>query len=136
MERLSLFRAGTSSLLAASVILLLLAPGVFGQTATTGMIEGTVADPNGAVVPGATVKVTSPNLIRTQTATTDSQGRYRLVNLPPGKYSVTIEAVSGFAKFEQANIEVNLSKTATFDVKLQLQGASASIEVAAGVTGV
>jgi hypothetical protein len=84
MEIRSLFRAVASSLLTASVILLLLAPGVFGQTATTGMIEGIVADATGAVVPGATVKVSSTNLIRAQTATTDSQGRYRFANLPPG----------------------------------------------------
>src|SRR5262249_54697855 len=136
MERRSLFRAGASSLLAASVLLLLLATGVFGQTATTGTIEGLVSDTAGAVVPGATVKVSSPNLIRAQTATTDGQGRYRLANLPPGKYAVTVEAVSGFAKFERADVEVNLSKTSTLDVKLQPQGASATVEVTAGATGV
>jgi outer membrane receptor protein involved in Fe transport len=136
MERRSLFTAGASSLLAASVILLLLAPGVFGQTSTTGTIEGVVTDTAGAVVPGATVKVSSPNLIRAQTATSDSQGRYRFANLPPGKYTVTVEAVSGFAKFEQADVEVNLSKTSTLDVRLRPQGASATVEVTAGATGV
>jgi outer membrane receptor protein involved in Fe transport len=136
MELRSLFRVGASSLLAASVILLLLSPGVFGQTATTGTIEGLVTDSAGAVVPGATVKVSSPNLIRAQTATSDSQGRYRLANLPPGKYAVTVEAVSGFAKFEQADVEVNLSKTSTLDVRLRPQGASATVEVTAGATGV
>src|SRR5262245_11367466 len=136
MERRSLFRAGASSLLAASVLLLLLVTGVFGQTATTGMIEGTVADANGAVVPGATVKVSSPNLIRSQTATSDSQGRYRFANLPPGKYVVTVEALSGFAKFEQSEVEVNLSKTATLDVRLRPQGASATVEVTAGAAEV
>jgi outer membrane receptor protein involved in Fe transport len=124
------------SLLAAFMTISLLAIGVFAQTATTGTIEGAVTDPNGAIVPGATVKVTSPNLIRAQTATTDGQGRYRLANLPPGRYSVTVGAVSGFASFEQPNVEVNLSKTSTLDIKLQPQGTSAAIEVTAGVTGV
>jgi outer membrane receptor protein involved in Fe transport len=116
--------------------LALLATSGSAQTSTTGTIEGTVTDPNGAVVPGATVKVTSPNLMRVQTATSDSQGRYRIANLPPGKYTVTVEAVSGFAKFEQADISVNLSTTTTADVKLQPQGATASVEVVAGAATV
>ncbi|HEY9433536.1 MAG TPA: hypothetical protein VI260_18925, partial [Blastocatellia bacterium] len=52
-----------------ALCLALLATSVSAQTATTGTIEGTVTDPNGAVVPGATVKVSSPNLMRAQTAT-------------------------------------------------------------------
>src|SRR5262245_66324432 len=80
------------------------ATSVGAQTATTGTIEGIVTDPNGAVVPGATIKVTSPNLIRVQTATSDTQGRYRIANLPPGKYTVSVEATGGFGKFEQADV--------------------------------
>jgi outer membrane receptor protein involved in Fe transport len=101
------------------------------QTSTTGSIEGTVADATGAVVPGATVKASSPNLIRAQTAISDSQGRYRFSNLPPGKYAVTVESANGFAKFEQANIDVNLSKTTAVEIKLQAQGTSATVEVTA-----
>jgi len=100
------------------------------------MIEGLVTDTAGAVVPGATVKVTSPSLIRAQTATSDSQGRYRFANLPPGKYTLTVEASSGFSKFEQSSVEVNLSKTSTLDVKLRPQGASATVEVTAGTAEV
>ena len=64
------------------------------QTTTTGTIEGIVTDSNGAVVPAIIVSVTSPNLIRAQSATTDNQGRYRILNLPPGRYAVTIEAAA------------------------------------------
>ena len=134
MKRVSLLKASALSLFAAFVALSVIATGVLAQTSTTGTIEGSVTDPNGAVVPGATVKVTSPNLMRTQTTTSDSQGRYRIGNLPPGRYAVTVEAVSGFAKFEQANVIVNLSTTTTVDVKLLPQGASASVEVVAGAS--
>ncbi|MGH9854381.1 MAG: TonB-dependent receptor domain-containing protein, partial [Blastocatellia bacterium] len=119
-----------------ALCLALLAMSAFAQTATTGTIEGTVTDTAGAVVPGATVRVASPNLIRAQTATSDSQGRYRFANLPPGKYTVTVEAAGGFAKFEQTDAEVNLSKTSTIDIKLQPQGTSAVVEVTASAAGV
>jgi len=119
-----------------ALCLALLASRAGAQTATTGTIEGAVADVTGAVVPGATVKVASPNLIRAQITVTDGQGRYRFANLPPGKYAVAVEATGGFAKFEQANVEVNLSKTSTLDIKLQPQGASAVVEVTAGAAGV
>lgn len=108
----------------------------YAQTSTTGIIEGVVTDAAGAVVPGATIKVSSPNLIRPQAATSDSQGRYRLANLPPGSYTVIVEGASGFAKYEQTNIEVNLSKTSTIDVKLQPQGTSAVVEVVASAATV
>src|ERR1044072_7710450 len=70
----------------------LFAGSVFAQTSTTGSIEGSVTDSAGAAVPGISVKVSSPNLISAQTATKDQSGRYRVLNLPPGKYSVTVEA--------------------------------------------
>src|SRR5919199_4892076 len=75
--------------------------GAFAQTQTTGSIEGTVVDTNGNPVPGVTVSVTSPNLITPQSATTDNEGRYRILNLPPGMYKVNVEATKGFAAFEQ-----------------------------------
>src|SRR5688572_24883536 len=80
------------------------------QTSTTGTIEGRVTDRHEAVVRGVRVMVTSPNLILSQSATTDDEGRYRISNLPPGKYVVTVEASLGFARLE-LNADVSLSKT-------------------------
>src|SRR6185295_18258123 len=90
--------------------------------------EGRVVDSNGAAVPGVGVTVKSPNLISPQSTTTDDQGNYRLLNLPPGKYTVVIEAAKGFAKFEQST-EVNLSKTTAYDVQLAAQSVGASVTV-------
>src|ERR1044072_5125090 len=78
---------------------------VFAQSMTTGSMEGTVTDPNGAAVMGATVTATSPNLITTQTATTGDNGRYQILALPPGVYKVTVDA-SGFGKFEKEDVSV------------------------------
>lgn len=107
----------------------LFAGSVFAQTSTTGSIEGTVTDTTGASVPGVAVKVTSPNLISAQTATTDQGGRFKILNLPPGKYAVSVEADKGFAKFERSDVEVNLSRSTAVEVQLQPAGAQASVTI-------
>src|SRR5690348_10342244 len=89
----------------------LFAGSVFAQTSTTVSNEGSVIDSTSATIPKVSVRVTSPNLISAQTATTDDAGRYKILNLPPGRYAVTVEAEKGFAKFEKTEVEVNLSRT-------------------------
>lgn len=105
---------------------------IFAQTSTTGTIEGTVTDSSGAVVPGITVVVSGANLIRQQTSVTNSDGVYRVASLPPGKYSVAVEATQGFGKYEATNVEVNLSKTSSVNVVLTATGSSAEVTVTAG----
>ncbi len=114
-----------------ALVLSLFAVGASAQTNTTGSIEGTVTDVNGAAVPGVTVSVSGPNLLRPQTATTNDEGIYRIPNIPPGIYTVTVEATKGFAKFEQTQVEVNLTKTSNVTVQLRPQGASESVDVTA-----
>ncbi|HST52964.1 MAG TPA: TonB-dependent receptor [Pyrinomonadaceae bacterium] len=114
-----------------ALVLSLFAVGASAQTNTTGSIEGTVTDVNGAAVPGVTVTVSGPNLIRPQTATSNDEGIYRIPNIPPGTYTVTVEAAKGFAKFEQTQVEVNLTKTSNVTVQLRPQGATESVEVTA-----
>jgi outer membrane receptor protein involved in Fe transport len=103
--------------------------GAMAQSSTTGSIEGTITDPSGGVVPNATVTVSGSNLISPQTATTDEQGHYRILNLPPGRYSVVVGAVSGFGEATKSDIEVNLSKTSSADVQVQIAGQSASVTI-------
>ena len=58
-----------------------------------GTVAGVVRDPSGAVLPGVTVEVASPALIeKVRTAVTDGSGQYRIVNLPPGTYTVDVHA--------------------------------------------
>jgi len=113
----------------ATFTLCLLPMSVIAQTATTGTIEGFVTDSNGAVIPAVVVIATSPNLIRAQSARVDSEGHYRILNLPPGRYTVTIEATSGFARFERTDVEVNLSKTSEVAIQLYPGGATATVTV-------
>src|SRR6185437_4721274 len=107
----------------------LFAGSVFAQTSTTGSIEGSVTDTTGAAVPGVAVRVTSPNLISAQTATTDDSGRFKILNLPPGRYAVSVEASKGFAKYEKNDVEVNLSRNSSVEIQLQPAGAQASVTI-------
>jgi outer membrane receptor protein involved in Fe transport len=102
---------------------------VVAQTSTTGSIEGTVTDTNGGAVPGATVRVTSPNLISAQSATADASGRYKILNLPPGRYTVTVEKNAGFAKFEKTDVEVNLSRNTSVEIQLAPESVGASVTI-------
>ena len=108
-----------------------LATNISAQTNTTGTIEGIVSDQNGAVVTAVKVTVTSPNLIIMQTAMTNGEGWYRILNLPPGKYVVTAEANSGFDKWANP-VDVNLSKTTTVPIRLVLARATATVTVTGG----
>src|SRR6185436_12311212 len=111
--------------------LALVATSAFAQTSTTGSIEGTVTDPNGAAVKGATVTATSPNLIKAQSAETGDTGAFQIGNLPPGIYKVPIEA-TGFAKYTSADFSVNLGRTSSADAQLQLATATATVQVTGG----
>lgn len=112
-------------------IICLLQASTFAQTSTTGTIEGQISDTNGAAVTGVTVQVDGPNLIRTQTVVTDDNGRFRVSNVPPGKYTVQVLEGKGFAKFESQNVEVNLSKTTTINATLQLTTSTSTVDVVA-----
>jgi outer membrane receptor protein involved in Fe transport len=114
-----------------AVFTLLCVTAGMAQTSTTGTVEGTVTDPNGAVVPNATVTLSGPNLIRAQTATSDSNGAYRFSSVPPGRYTVDVAGMSGFNAYKQENIEVNLSRGTTANIVLALAGASAVVDVVA-----
>ncbi len=119
-------------LILAFTIIALFASGILAQTVTTGSISGVVTDQTGAAVPEITVTATSPNLIQPQSATTGPDGRYTILNLPPGKYTLIAEAQKGFARLQQSNIDVNLGKTSPGGVQLQLAGLEAEVSVTAG----
>src|SRR5882724_12053083 len=79
------------------LVILALASVVSSQTQiTTGTIQGTVADTNGASVPGATVEIKNLETNLSRTLTTDEGGRFVALGLPSGKYSVTVSK-QGFA---------------------------------------
>ncbi len=115
-----------------SVGLLLLAnlaePKMFAQ-ASAGL-TGTVTDPAGSTVSGATVTIVSKATGIATTRVTSSAGTYSVIGLLPDRYNVTVEA-SGFRKSVQNNVNIDVSTTATVDFALVAGGASETVEVTA-----
>lgn len=98
---------------------------VFGQE-TTGNIEGTITDPNGARVAGATVELVSESFKRTVTA--DSSGFFRALQLPVGAYTVNVTGGS-FQPFSRKNVQVTLGQTTPVNVTLAVAGTTAEVVV-------
>src|SRR5215204_3261033 len=74
---------------------------------TLGTIAGSVKDVSGAVLPGVTVEASSPALIeKVRAVTTNGTGLYRIVNLPPGTYTVTF-TLNGFGTVRREGVEVS-----------------------------
>ena len=122
-------RKGFAALLAVMVA-------VLGAVVTAqefrGSVRGTVADATGAVLPGVTVTVTNIETKIAQTAVTDGEGRYQLLYLNPGTYSVTAE-LSGFKKFVLQQ-RVGVADAARVDVVLQTGGLEETVQVMAEST--
>src|SRR5215204_1200730 len=89
--------------------------------ATTGDIEGRVLDPNGAVVPNATVTARNQATGFERTANTDGDGNYRIVLLPPGTYSVEATA-GGFNKVGANAVQVTVGSKTSLDLSLTTGG--------------
>ena len=94
---------------------------------TTSTIEGTVTDANGAVIAGATVKVSGTALAIERSVTTDADGFYRLTALPAGTYTVTVSQ-TGFST-NTLNIELLLNRVARFDIQMQVGNVVGEINV-------
>ena len=96
-----------------------------------GTVAGNVKDASGAVLPGVTVEVASPALIeKVRTAVSDGNGQYRVVNLPPGVYSVTF-SLPGFSTVKRDALEVSVNFTSTVDAEMKV----GSVEETITVTG-
>jgi hypothetical protein len=97
--------------------------------AQTGNISGTVRDAQGAVVPGVTVEVSSPQLIeKVRSATTDNNGRYQITSLPVGVYKVTF-TLTGFATVEHSNVELSTDFTAPVNAEMKVGGRTEVVTV-------
>jgi len=109
-------------------ILVLASTAVYGQV-TTGRIDGTVTDPQGAAVANAKVTVTDTAKGTSDSATTNDSGNYTVTHLIGGDpYTVKIEA-QGFKAFQQSGVTVVADATQRIDAQLQLGSTSETLEV-------
>src|ERR1035437_7836676 len=96
--------------------------------ATSGSILGTVHDPTGAVVPGATVTISETSKGTKATTRTDAVGGYAFPSLNPGSYSLSV-TMTGFKRSVQQNVPLDIDQKATLDFALETGGASETVEV-------
>jgi len=95
---------------------------------TTATLNGTVADPSGAIVPQSTVKITSAQNGIARSVVTDAGGRYSFTQLPPATYTLTIQA-SGFEGYTQTGIVLDSGQSATQNVTLTVGATSQQVVV-------
>src|SRR5437899_3244418 len=98
------------------------------QSTTTGAIGGVVTNPNKEVVSGAAVTVLNTETNKEDSATTGDQGRFRVVNLQPGTYKVTING-SGFSPYTQERVTVEVGRETSLDAALSIGAVTGTVEV-------
>jgi Carboxypeptidase regulatory-like domain/TonB-dependent Receptor Plug Domain len=99
---------------------------------TTGAVHGTVSDPQGAVLPGATVQLLQKATNSSQGRQTGTAGSYAFEFLPPGTYTVTV-SLQGFKTAEAQDVLVEAGKTTNVNVKLEVGQLSESVVVTSPV---
>jgi hypothetical protein len=100
----------------------------FAQTSTTGAIRGTLTDPSGAMIAGASVTVKQEATGTARTVTTSGNGEYNVGLLPPGTYTLSFTA-PGFSTAVPQPVNVNVTETARVDASLTAGSQSETVEV-------
>ena len=118
----------TSGFTRLSLLLLVLA-GMPASALAQSAIAGVVRDTSGAVLPGVTVEAASPVLIeKSRAATTDGDGRFQIVDLRPGLYTVTF-SLEGFSSFKRDGIDLPSNFTATVNADMKVGSLEETITV-------
>jgi hypothetical protein len=118
-----------SQTIKAFIALVLLATGIsLTAQSVTGTITGSVTDPTGAVIPGATVKVTETATGVSRSAVSNGAGIFSFPELQPGVYSITANA-KGFSTAIRAGIELQINQTASVTIPLATGSESQTVQV-------
>jgi hypothetical protein len=101
------------------------------QATATAELRGNVTDPNGSIVAGSTVTATDNAKGITRTVTTDADGNYVILSLPPSTYTVKVEA-TGFSAKTINNVLLEVGQQSVLDISLTVGGVDAVVDVLEG----
>jgi hypothetical protein len=121
-------RTGVFSVFVCVFTLLVCVSMAWGQSSGNGAISGTVTDPSGGAIAGATVTATSHATNQVRTATTGPAGDYKFSLLPPGTYGLKFTA-PGFKTSEVGSVTVNVTETATANQALEVGAVTQTVTV-------
>ena len=111
------------------VLLLVSASAALAQTFTA-TVRGVVNDASGAVVSGAMITLTHVDQNRSVKYTTNQNGEYEFLQVPPGNYTLTAEA-TGFKKYQRSGMVLEVAQVAAIDIRLEVGAVTESIEITA-----
>src|SRR6266404_4190591 len=115
------------------VILAMALPALSQTQITTGTIQGTVTDANGAIVPGASVEIRNLDTNLSRTLTTDEGGRFVALALPPGPYSVTVSK-QGFATAVAERLDLTVGQALNLPVAMKISQVQERVTITATPT--
>src|SRR5579884_209436 len=100
---------------------------ILAQTSTTSL-RGLISDPQGAVIPNASVSITDASTGASRSTKTNAQGEYQFLQVVPGTYTITASA-SGFTSAKADSVHLLVATPATVNLKLALPGATEVVRV-------
>src|SRR3984957_4372164 len=122
-----------SALVLAAVFVLFVSTPLMAQASTAGRVSGMVTDPTGALVPKAEMQLLNVSTNAALTTTSDNSGGFIFPVVPPGIYRLTVK-MAGFRTASISNVVVDVDKTSSVAVKLEVGGATDVVEVTAAAT--
>ena len=128
-------RTAASALVAFLVLPLTLSIRVDAQQITTGTIQGAVEDATGASLPGVSVEARNLDTNLVRTLVTESDGRFVILQLPPGEYRVTF-TLAGFATVVQESVPLTVGQSVNLPVSMKVSGVAETVTVTTTPSGI
>ena len=115
---------------AAGIVLVGVAPSAMAQTASQGTLTGQVTDQQGAVIPGAEIRIQNTATGSSTGSMTNADGRYTIPNIQPGNYDVTVKK-AGFTSASYKAQVIEVGQVLTLDVPMAVGSTTTTVEVQA-----